>query len=78
MGDLRSLLISTTVLVIIILFNQSKNKFLKSSSILVGLVSGYLISYFLGMIDVTPVMESGWFHYLSPLHINGHLNQLLL
>ncbi|MBU5428096.1 purine permease [Tissierella pigra] len=66
MGDLKSLLISTTVLVIIILFNQSKNKFLKSSSILVGLVSGYLISYFLGMIDVTPVMESSWVSLPKP------------
>ncbi|MDU5082687.1 uracil-xanthine permease family protein [Tissierella carlieri] len=66
MGDLRSLLISTTVLVIIILFNQSKNKFLKSSSILIGLVSGYLISYFLGIIDITPVMESGWISLPKP------------
>lgn len=60
MGSLKNLFISMTVLIIIILFNQSKNKFFKSSSILLGLVVGYIISYFAGIIDIGPIMESSW------------------
>lgn len=60
-GSLINLLISTSVLVTIILFNQSKNKFLKSSSILIGLVVGYVMSFFLGIVNMTPVIETGWF-----------------
>jgi NCS2 family nucleobase:cation symporter-2 len=59
-GSLKNLFISMTVLIIIILFNQSKNKFFKSSSILLGLVVGYIISYFAGIIDIGPIMESSW------------------
>lgn len=66
MGNLKSLAISTSVLIVIILFNQSRSKFLKSSSILMGLVFGYVISYFAGIIDVTPVMESTWFSLPKP------------
>lgn len=65
-GNLTSLFVSTIVLVTIILFNQSKNKFLKSSSILIGLVVGYAISFFLGIIDISPVLESGWVLFPKP------------
>lgn len=65
-GNLKSLFISTIVLVTIILFNQSKTKFLKSSSILIGLIVGYAISFFLGIIDINPILESSWFSFPKP------------
>ncbi|MBU5436958.1 purine permease [Tissierella sp. MSJ-40] len=66
MGNLTSLFISTVVLVTIILFNQSNNKFLKSSSILIGLIVGYIISALFKIIDITPVLESSWFSFPKP------------
>ncbi|WP_313165155.1 nucleobase:cation symporter-2 family protein [Sedimentibacter sp.] len=60
MGNLRSILVSSIVLVTIIIFNQNKNKFLKSSSILLGLMVGYIISFFMGEVDISPVIESNW------------------
>lgn len=66
MGNLTSLFISTVVLVTIILFNQSNNKFLKSSSILIGLIVGYIISALFKIIDITPVLESSWLSFPKP------------
>ena len=67
MGNLTSLFISTMVLLTIILFNQSKKKLLKSLSILMGLIVGYTISFFLGIIDLSPILESSWVSFPTPL-----------
>lgn len=67
MGNLTSLFISTMVLLTIILFNQSKKKLLKSLSILMGLIVGYTISFFLGIIDLSPILEASWVSFPTPL-----------
>lgn len=74
MGNLTSIFISTTVLIVIILFNQNKNKFLKSSSILIGLLAGYIISFMLGIIDPSPVLQSGWFSFPKPFQYKWSFN----
>lgn len=40
--------------------NKMKNKFLKSSSILIGIITGFILAGFLGMVDPTSFLESGW------------------
>lgn len=65
-GNLQSILISSVVLLAIIIFNQSKNNFLRSSSILLGIVVGYILSYFLGILDLAPIFESEWFSIPKP------------
>lgn len=66
-GDPQSLLLSSIVLVTIIIFNQYGNKYLKSSSILIGLMVGYIISYFFGLLDLQAVYDASWFSFPKPL-----------
>ncbi len=45
------------VLIVIILLNRSKNQFLRMSSIVIGLVVGYIVSIFLGKIDLSGLKD---------------------
>ena len=58
-GSMRNLGISTMVLLIIIFFNRCSNKYLRMSSIVIGLIVGYIVSYFLGMIDFSSINSYG-------------------
>ena len=66
MGDLKSILIASIVLLAIIVFNQSSNKFFRSSSILLGIVVGYFVSYFFGILDLSPILDASWFSIPKP------------
>jgi xanthine permease XanP len=50
-GNLSNLGLGMLVLIIIVLFNRSKNQFLRMSSIVIGLTIGYIIAYFIGEVD---------------------------
>lgn len=67
MGNPVNLLIAGLVLIVIIIFNQSRSKFLKSTSILLGLLVGYLASHLLGLIDFSPVAQASWVSVPMPL-----------
>lgn len=60
-----NLILSSLVILTIILCYKSKNKFLKSASILMGIVVGYMISILLNMIDFSVVAESRWISFPS-------------
>jgi xanthine permease XanP len=45
------------VLIVIILMNRSKNQFLRMSSIVIGLVVGYIVSIFLGKVDLSGLKD---------------------
>lgn len=51
MGSLRNLGLAAFVFVSIVLLNSCKNKFLRMTSIITGLLIGYVVAYFMGMID---------------------------
>lgn len=65
-GCLRNLGLSTLVLLIIIFFNRCTNKYLRMSSIVIGLLVGYILSYFLGMIDFSSIESYGGFNIPIP------------
>ena len=67
LGDSNSLILSSIVLLTIIIFNQYGNKYFKSSSILIGLVVGYIVSYFMGNLDLNVVYNASWFSFPKPL-----------
>lgn len=67
MGNPINLLISSLVLIVIIVTNQSKNKFLKSTSILMGLVVGYGVSQIFGLVEFSAVGEASWLSVPKPL-----------
>lgn len=50
-ASMRNLSLAGVVLVIIIILNRSKNKLIRLSSIMVGLVVGYIIASFLGLVN---------------------------
>jgi xanthine permease XanP len=57
----QNLLIALFVIVVIVVLNISKNRWLRMSSIFVGLLIGYLFSAFTGRIDFSAISEVDWF-----------------
>ncbi len=58
-GSLRNIGLSVFVLILIIFFNRSSNRYLRMSSIVIGLAVGYVIAYFFGMVDFSSVRDFG-------------------
>lgn len=50
-----------TLLSIILLYRFGKG-FVRAIAILIGLLSGTLIGFFMGMVDFTPVLKASWLH----------------
>lgn len=62
-GSYQNWAISLIVLGTVLYFNQFTKGITKLSSILIGIVVGYVISVFLGMVNFTPVREAAWFAF---------------
>ncbi len=65
-GSLTNLGLATIVILSIIFFNRSSNRFFRMSSIVLGLVVGCVISYFLGLIDVSIIKSIGGYNVPQP------------
>lgn len=65
-GSFQNVGIAALVLVLIIVFNRSNNRYLRMGSIVIGLVVGYAISWWLGMVDFGSVQSYGGFNYPNP------------
>lgn len=65
-GSLRNLGLASLVLLIIIFFNNSKNRYLRMSSIVIGLAVGYIVAWIMGMIDFSAVKSYGGFYLPTP------------
>lgn len=65
-GSLRNLGLASLVLLIIIFFNNSKNRYLRMSSIVIGLAVGYTVAWTMGMIDFSAVKSYGGFYLPTP------------
>lgn len=50
-GSMQNLALSGLVLAIIIIFSVSSNRFLRMGAIAIGLLVGYIVSIFLGLVD---------------------------
>lgn len=58
-GSFEHIGLSVLVLILIIFFNRSSNKYLRMSSIVIGLTVGYVVSYTLGMVDFSVIQDYG-------------------
>ncbi|MCF6460701.1 uracil-xanthine permease family protein [Clostridium sp. Cult3] len=67
-GSPKNWLVGLVVLFVVLALNQFAKGFAKTSSILIGMVVGYLIALPLGMIDFTPIKEAGWFAIPKPFY----------
>lgn len=65
-GSPKNLIVATVVVLVIIALKQCKKGFLNVSSILIGIVVGYILSIFLGMVDFTAVKEAAWISMPKP------------
>ncbi len=65
-GSLENLGLAALVLTSIIVFNSSKNQYLRMSSIVIGLAVGYVVSYFMGLVDFGSVSSFGGVNIPSP------------
>ncbi|HEP1277919.1 nucleobase:cation symporter-2 family protein [Streptococcus pyogenes] len=64
----QSMMLSLLTIVIILLAQKFTKGFVKSISILIGLVAGTLVSAMMGLVDTTPVVEASWIHVPTPFY----------
>lgn len=67
-GSAGNYLLALLVIVSIMVANRRFTGFLKAIAVLIGLVIGTVVGYFMGMVDFTPVAEASWFHFITPFH----------
>ncbi len=58
-GSLKYVGLSALVLILIIFFNRSSNRYLRMSSIVIGLATGYVVAWLMGMVDFTSIQSYG-------------------
>lgn len=59
-GTWQNLTVAGTVLVSIMLFNRSRNKYIRMSSIMLGLIIGYLMAWGFGMLDFSALASQSF------------------
>lgn len=67
-GDSRNLLLSFGVLFFILFVYRFSKGFIRAISILLGLIFGTVVSYFMGLVDLTPLVNASWLHMVQPFY----------
>ena len=65
-GSWENLSIAALVLLSVLFFNRCRNKYLRMSSIVIGLVIGYIAAWFMGIIDFSSIQSYGGFNLPMP------------
>lgn len=73
-GSFENVGIAALVLVLIVFFNRSSNRYLRMGSIVIGLVVGYIVAWALGMVDFCSVQSYGGFNYPNPFKYGLNFN----
>ena len=73
-GSLRYVGLAALVLVLIIFFNRSGNRYLRMSSIVIGLVIGYAVAWIMGMVDFSSIQSYGGFNIPLPFRYGLDIN----
>lgn len=60
-SDANVIMVSLFTLVVTILGSVAFRGFLAIIPILIGVISGYILAFFLGLVDLNPVHEAAWF-----------------
>ncbi|WP_058301329.1 nucleobase:cation symporter-2 family protein [Gorillibacterium timonense] len=67
-GSLSNLALAFGVLILILLLNRFATGFLRSISVLIGLVAGTIAAAFMGKVDFSTVEAASWFHIVKPFY----------
>ena len=73
-GSAQNLFLSLLVLVIIITLNISRNTFLRMASIAIGLIVGYVLGLFLGIVDLSRLGQMSLFSLPIPFRYGFGFN----
>ena len=65
-GSFRHVGLAALVLLLIIAFNRSSNRYLRMSSIVIGLVIGYIVAWCMGVVDFSSIQSYGGFNLPMP------------
>ena len=66
-GSFRNVGVAALVMLTVLLFNRSKNKYLRMSSIVLGLCVGYGVAFALGMVDLSAASSQSLFGINVPV-----------
>ncbi|MCC8095134.1 MAG: purine permease [Tannerellaceae bacterium] len=69
-GSLQNMGVAGTVLLSVLFFNRSKNKYLRMSSIVLGLCIGYGLAFGLGMVDMSAASPQTLMSFNIPVPFN--------
>ena len=61
-GDAKNLIAAFLTILIIVAIEIWTKGFLRSISVLIGLIAGTVIAGFMGLVSLKPVMQASWFH----------------
>ena len=61
-GDAKNLIAAFLTIIIIVAIEVWTKGFLRSISVLIGLIAGTVIAGFMGLVSLKPVAEASWFH----------------
>lgn len=67
-GSLPNLALGFGTLLLIIILYKFSTGFLRSISVLIGLIAGTVMAFFMGQVDVTSIGEASWFHMPTPFY----------
>lgn len=67
-GSAKNWIVGLIVLFVVLGLNQFAKGFAKTSSILIGIIIGYIIALPLDMVDFAPIQNAGWFALPRPFH----------
>ncbi len=65
-GSLENIALAAIVIVSILAFNRSSNRYLRMSSIVLGLIIGFVVAYFLGRVDFSKIDSFSGFNIPHP------------
>lgn len=78
-GSWQNWTVALLSLICVTLFNHFGKGMIKLASILLGIIFGYIVSIFFGMVDLTAIEEAGWFELpkLAPFGIKFEFSSSL-
>ena len=65
-GSMRNLMLAGLVLLVIVFFNSCRNRMLRMSSVVIGLIVGYVVAWAMGMIDFSSAGSYAGFYLPQP------------
>lgn len=73
-GSPTNWIIGFITLLVVLIVSQFCKGYLKLASIFCGILAGYLISIFCGIVDFTPIKEASWFAFAKPFEFGMDFN----